>query len=117
MKLFEQIKNAGVVGAGGAGFPTHIKLQATAEWYIANRAECEPLLHKDRELMVHFAREIIHGLELSAQSVKAEKVAIGIKEKNAQAMDAIRQNIQNSPVQIQEFGDFYPSGDEYELVY
>ena len=47
----EQVQSCGVVGAGGAGFPTYVKLKAEAETVILNAAECEPLLHKDKELL------------------------------------------------------------------
>jgi Na+-translocating ferredoxin:NAD+ oxidoreductase RnfC subunit len=116
MKLVEQVKKSGVVGAGGAGFPTHIKLAAQAEWFLANGAECEPLLHKDREVMIHFANEIIQGLRLAGDSVKAEKISIGIKSKNQSAIKALRQAMGKTAFTITEFGDYYPAGDEYEVV-
>jgi len=115
--LADKIREAGVIGAGGAGFPTHIKLSAKPEWYLANGAECEPLLHKDKELMTHFPAEIIEGLILVGQAAGASKLAIGIKAKNKTAISAIQGSIQDSRVQIVEFGDFYPSGDEYEVVH
>jgi Na+-translocating ferredoxin:NAD+ oxidoreductase RnfC subunit len=52
--LSEKLLACGVVGAGGAGFPTHVKAASRAEFVIANGAECEPLIHKDAELMKHF---------------------------------------------------------------
>ena len=55
----EQIAEAGVVGAGGAGFPTHVKLQGQADTAIINAAECEPLLHKDKEVLRTFAEQVI----------------------------------------------------------
>lgn len=55
MTLLEQIKEAGIVGCGGAGFPTHVKLNCTVEYLIINAAECEPLLRTDRFLMLHKA--------------------------------------------------------------
>ncbi len=106
-----------MVGSGGAGFPTHVKLEAQAEWYLANGAECEPLMHKDRELMVHFGREVVDGLEKAADCVQAQKTAIGIKSKNRNAIDAIQAAIRRDSMHVHEFGDFYPAGDEYELVY
>jgi len=54
MQTAELIRNAGFVGAGGAGFPAHVKANAQVEYVIANGAECEPLLHKDFELMLHY---------------------------------------------------------------
>jgi len=117
MSLHEKIFDAGVVGAGGAGFPSHIKAKAKMEIVIANGAECEPLIHKDYELMLHFPEKIIRGLELLRESTTAKKSFFGIKEKNQDAIDAITSNISNGRMEIAKLGDFYPSGDEYELVY
>ncbi|RKY91065.1 MAG: NADH dehydrogenase subunit, partial [Ignavibacteriae bacterium] len=117
MSLSEKIFHAGVVGAGGAGFPTHIKTKANTEIVLANGAECEPLIHKDYELMLHFPEKIIRGLELLRESTSAKKAFFGIKEKNQNVIDAITSNISNDRIEITKLGDFYPSGDEYELVY
>ncbi len=116
MSLTEKIFNAGVVGAGGAGFPTHVKAQATVEFVLANGAECEPLLHKDYEIMLNFAPEIVHGMELMIEQTKANKGYFGIKTKNALAAAAIKKEISDK-IEMSFLGDFYPSGDEYELVY
>ena len=51
MSLVDNIRDAGIVGAGGAGFPTHVKVNCKAEYVIANGAECEPLLRVDQQLM------------------------------------------------------------------
>ncbi len=115
--LLDQVKQAGVVGAGGAGFPTHVKLQAQVEYYLVNGAECEPLMHKDRELMCRFSREVVQGLQWAADCVHADKRVFGIKSKNQSAIQALKTAIGSSPISIHEFGDYYPAGDEYELVY
>lgn len=117
MPLTDKIFNAGVVGAGGAGFPTHVKAGSKPEIVIANGAECEPLIHKDYELMVNFPEEIVRGMKLVLESTSAKKGYFGIKSKNASAIDAIRSRLDGSRIEIAELGDFYPSGDEYELVY
>lgn len=117
MNIIDKVKNAGVVGAGGAGFPTHVKLQATVEYLLVNGAECEPLMHKDRELMKNFAAEIIKGVELAAAAVEAKQVVIGIKSKNRSAIESIQKQINGKNIRIKEFGDYYPAGDEYELVH
>lgn len=114
MSLSEQIFEAGVVGAGGAGFPTHIKAKANSEIVLANGAECEPLIHKDYELMLHFPKVIVKGMELLIESTSSKKSFFGIKEKNQYAIDAINSN---GKIEFAKLGDFYPSGDEYELVY
>ncbi len=117
MNLSENLKNAGVVGAGGAGFPTHIKMNSTVEWFLINGAECEPLMHKDKELMTQFSHEIIEGIKLAYKSVGAAKAVIGIKSKNKKAITSLKKAIDDPAISIHEFGDFYPVGDEYELVY
>lgn len=117
MDLANLIKQAGVVGAGGAGFPTHVKSGSQVEFVLANGAECEPLLHKDYELMLLKAKEMIEGMALMIKSTGAKKGYFGIKTKNAKAIEAVKAAIGNHPIEITELGDFYPSGDEYELVY
>ena len=115
--LSEKIIQAGVVGAGGAGFPAHVKANSKVEFVLANGAECEPLIHKDFELMVHFAKDIIRGMELMLESTSAKKGYFGIKEKNESAIEAVKKELKNSPIELTFLGDFYPAGDEYELVY
>lgn len=117
MDIVELIKSSGVVGAGGAGFPTHVKAGSKVEFVIANGAECEPLLHKDYELMVHYPREVVAGLKLLMESTGAHHGIIGIKEKNRKAIDAIEAAIDDPRITVHLLGDFYPSGDEYVLVY
>lgn len=117
MSLKEIIYNSGVVGAGGAGFPTHIKAASSPEYLLANGAECEPLIHKDFELMLNFPGDVVNGAVLMMNATGAEKALIGIKSKNADAIEAIKKEIKDKRVGICELGDFYPSGDEYELVY
>jgi len=116
MTLSEKIFHAGVVGAGGAGFPAHVKAKSKVEFVLANGAECEPLIHKDYELMLHFPKEILNGFDLLIESTSAKKGYFGIKEKNAKAIAAIHKYL-NGKKELTKLGDFYPSGDEFELVY
>ncbi|MCS7315723.1 MAG: SLBB domain-containing protein [Bryobacterales bacterium] len=115
--LAEKLREHGVVGAGGAGFPTYVKAQARVECMIANGAECEPLIHKDVELMQTFPEEILAGLQRMARAVEARRVIFAIKEKNTRALEAIRSHARDGNLEIVLLGDFYPSGDEYEVVY
>lgn len=117
MSLDQKIFEAGVVGAGGAGFPTHVKAKSTVEFVLANGAECEPLIHKDLEIMKNFPKEIVNGMELMMQNTKAKKGYFGIKGKNAVAIEKIQEQFTNGKIEMTILGDFYPSGDEYELVY
>jgi Na+-translocating ferredoxin:NAD+ oxidoreductase RnfC subunit len=117
MTLVEKVKQAGVVGAGGGGFPAHIKLAAKADTVIANGAECEPLLHKDAAVMEHFSAQVVQGVLLSMEAVGAKEGVIGIKAKNKAAVEAMRAACNGDAVRVQLLGDYYPAGDEYDLVY
>ena len=105
-----------MVGAGGAGFPTFAKLSRDVNILIANGAECEPLISKDKELMRCFAPAIIQGLEIAGKAVSAKEIIVGIKEKNKQEVSALKQN---SPHRVKFclMKDVYPAGDEFVLVY
>lgn len=106
----------GVVGAGGAAFPTHIKLSSNAEVIIANAAECEPLLYKDEEILKNFTAPFLKGLELAARAVGAKRSVIGIKEKHLDIVSLLKKKISDK-MEIVLLGDTYPSGDEFLLVY
>lgn len=116
MSLAEQVRQAGVVGAGGGGFPAHVKISGNADTIIANGAECEPLLHKDAAVMEHRAADVVAGVQLVMQAVGARDGIIGIKAKKKHAVEAIQSACSGTPVRVHPLGDYYPSGDEYELV-
>ena len=78
----DQISEAGVVGAGGAGFPTHVKLAGRADTVLLNAAECEPLLHKDKEVLRDYLDQTIDGMTAAMSLVGAERAVVGIKEKS-----------------------------------
>jgi len=106
----------GIVGAGGAGFPTAVKLQRPAETYIVNAAECEPLLHKDKELLLHYGAEMLAGLRMAMDRVGARRGVIGIKEKYEDVIHALTPQLP-SDMEIRPLRDAYPAGDEFILVY
>ncbi|MBI5725362.1 MAG: 4Fe-4S dicluster domain-containing protein [Planctomycetes bacterium] len=112
----EHVRSAGVVGAGGAGFPTHVKLSAKADTAIINAAECEPLLHKDKEVLRNFADEVIEGLAAAMQLTGAKRGVIGVKEKYSDVIDSLRRKLA-SDMEILPLKDAYPAGDEFVLVY
>ncbi len=117
MDLKEQVRSAGVVGAGGAGFPTHVKLNSRVEYYLANGAECEPLLAKDNEIMKREAEDILRGTNLAGEYVGADKRYIALKEKHKRAVGEFRRLCPKHDIKMFLFGDFYPAGDEYEVVH
>src|SRR5208283_3725076 len=85
----DTIAEAGVVGAGGAGFPTHVKLAGKADTVLINAAECEPLLHKDKEVLRDYAETVIEGLRAAMQLVGADQGRIGIKEKYRDVIELV----------------------------
>ena len=89
-ETLQKIRNAGVIGAGGAGFPTYKKLDATVEHIIANGAECEPLLYKDREVMIQEQQIFMRGLEIMQQLTSANTVTISVKNKNRDVIEMLR---------------------------
>ena len=117
MNIVEQVRQAGVVGAGGGGFPAHVKLAGKADTVIANGAECEPLLHKDSAVMQHMAAQVVEGVRLVMRAVGANDGVVGIKGKKKEAVAAIETACKGTPVRVHLLGDYYPAGDEYELVH
>ncbi len=119
MELLDKIYEAGVVGAGGAGFPTHIKYDTSAKSLLINAAECEPLLHTDQYEMEHFSEEIIKGIMMVKEAIGAEDAVIGIKSKHKSSLKALEEAIENqkAPIKIHEMQSFYPAGDEQGLIY
>ena len=111
-----EIAEAGVVGAGGAGFPTHVKLAGKADTVLINAAECEPLLHKDKELLRAYADEVLEGLAVSMELVGASRGVIGVKGKYEDVIELLQQKLPPR-VDLVPLGDVYPAGDEFILVY
>ena len=79
-ELSSILQQNGIVGAGGAGFPTYAKLDERAETIILNCAECEPLLRLHRQLLEKYAKEIIDTFHMIGETVGAKEVIIGIKK-------------------------------------
>ncbi|WP_105617778.1 4Fe-4S dicluster domain-containing protein [Vallitalea okinawensis] len=119
MELIEKIYNAGVVGVGGAGFPTHIKLKCKVEYLIINGAECEPLLEVDKYLMREKNREIIRTTQMVGQLIGAKHMFIGLKEKYHEEILYLNEAIKELDAQIQLYSldNFYPAGDEQVMVH
>ncbi len=115
--LASVVQQAGVVGAGGAGFPTHVKLSAEAEIYIANGTECEPLLRADQHLMASEASSMLAGMKLAMDATGAGEGIIAIKKGYAAAIEALEALLPRYPaIRLHLFDSFYPAGDEYVVV-
>jgi Na+-translocating ferredoxin:NAD+ oxidoreductase RnfC subunit len=116
------LKNAlfdgGVVGAGGAGFPTHAKLSDQADTVILNCAECEPLIKVDRQLMVGYINEILSGMQMLVEAMGAKEGIIAVKKSYTASIEAVNSNIGNyKNLRLHVLPDIYPAGDEVVLIY
>lgn len=118
MELLKDIENAGIVGCGGAGFPTHVKLNCTVNTLIVNGAECEPLLKTDQWLMKHKAAQIIAATELCGHALGAQKLYIALKQHYTQAIQSLQAAIGEAGSKVELFllPNFYPAGDEQILT-
>ncbi len=112
----DRIEELGVVGAGGGGFPAAVKFRAQAGAVLVNAAECEPLLHKDKELLLHQPDALFAGLRAAMDRTGASEGVIGIKEKYTGVIAALESRLP-AGVRIFPLKDAYPAGDEFVLVY
>ncbi len=112
----DRVEELGIVGAGGGGFPTAVKLRTKVSTVIANAAECEPLLHKDKELLLHHAEPFLRGLRNIMDLVGASQGFIGIKEKYHEIIEALEHQVP-AGVRVVPLPDVYPAGDEFILVH
>lgn len=121
-QLIAIIKEAGIVGMGGACFPTHIKLtppeEKNIDSIIVNAAECEPYLTCDHRMMLEKSTEIVEGLKIILQMFPGVKGYIGIENNKPDAIEAMKkasENVQN--VEVKPLQTKYPQGAEKQLIY
>ncbi|WP_390889675.1 4Fe-4S dicluster domain-containing protein [Pseudoramibacter alactolyticus] len=118
MSLVDKVKSAGIVGAGGATFPTHVKIDATADVVIVNGAECEPLLRVDQQLMDLRASDMLEALQTVMDHTQAKEGIIGLKKKYVLAINNLNNLLKDYPkIKLCILNNFYPAGDEQTLVY
>ena len=119
MSITDQIAAAGVVGCGGAGFPTHAKLKGTFEHLIINGAECEPLLRTDRYIMLNKADELVRALCAITKELNIPKCTIALKADYHDEIASLEKAIAKAGAQIaiHQMESFYPAGDEQTIVY
>ena len=116
--LKQVMKENGIAGAGGAGFPAYAKLDKRADTIILNCAECEPLLKLHRQVLEKYAYEIVSTLELIADAVEAKDVIIGVKpsyQKAVAAVEAVLPSFKKTKIGL--LPEIYPAGDEVILIY
>lgn len=116
----ETVRNAGIIGMGGAGFPSYVKLATNLSndgYIICNAAECEPILeHNIRQIELE-AEKLIKAIRIAKKSTGASKAIIGIKLKNKDAIGALRKYIKpEDSIRFMPLKNIYPAGDERALI-
>lgn len=118
--VIEKVKNAGVVGAGGAGFPTFVKLNSKVKTLIANAASCEPLVTSDFALIETEPEKLLKAMTLVIDLTEAKEGFIAIKKKHTSTIKLLESSLKkydDKRVKLYLLDDFYPAGDEFILVY
>ena len=117
-ELSRIIKENGVVGAGGAGFPSYAKLDERTDTIILNCAECEPTLRLHRQLLKKFAKETLTMLTMLAETVGAEQVIVAMKAEYKTTRETLEHYLPEFPkVRLFLMEAAYPAGDEFVLIY
>lgn len=120
-EIVNRVKAAGVVGMGGACFPTHVKLcpppGTTPECVIINGVECEPYITSDFRLMMEKADELIEGVKILMAAVKVHKGYIGIEDNKPEAIELLTKKLENnSEIEVVPLQKKYPQGGEKQLI-
>ena len=120
--LLAAIRENGVVGMGGATFPTHVKYTLpqgkTCDWMILNGVECEPYLTADHRLMLEMTDQVIEGLEIAARILDVEHVAIGVEENKPEVIEKMRSRVRDRGLdfRVVSLETKYPQGGEKQLI-
>lgn len=118
MELAKIVCDAGILGAGGAGFPTYVKINCKAEYVLANGAECEPLLRVDQQVMQYYAADVVRGIRAVKEFTGAKRAVICLKEHYHEAVKALKAVLQDADdVELHLLDAYYPAGDEQQIVY
>ena len=119
--LKKRILDAGIVGMGGAAFPTHVKLSPPPEknidTLIINGAECEPFLTADHRLMLERTEEMLTGVAIAAKILRADRVFIGVEDNKMDAIKKLSASAEKYRIRVVPLHVKYPQGAEKQLIY
>ena len=120
-QMLMAIKDAGLVGLGGAAFPSHFKLNApddkTVDTLLINGSECEPYLTCDHRVMLEYPHELIQGIHFAMVATGTQKAIIGIEDNKMDAVESLQQHVQNEEnISVQAVETKYPQGSEKMLI-
>ena len=121
-EIINKVKEAGIVGMGGAGFPTHVKLSPKEpekiEYIIANCAECEPYLTADYRRMLENPEELVAGMKIILQLFDNAKGIFGIENNKPEAIKKMKELVKDEPrMEVVELKTKYPQGGERQLIF
>ncbi|MDY5730489.1 MAG: electron transport complex subunit RsxC [Eubacteriales bacterium] len=119
-EFLNKIRHAGIVGLGGAAFPTHVKLNPNAkvDTLIINAAECEPYLSTDNRLLLEHLDTVLDGVQMIQKKLNIDNVIIGIEDNKPEAIKALKNKILNIPnFKVKVLNTMYPQGGEKQLIY
>jgi electron transport complex protein RnfC len=119
--FIEQVRAAGLVGMGGAAFPTHVKYRLpegkACERFVLNGCECEPYLTCDHRLMVERAGDVVRGVRMVAPKLGASLSTIGVERNKPDAIEALRAAVgEGEPIEVRGLETKYPQGAEKMLI-
>lgn len=119
-EIRQRVKEAGIVGLGGAAFPTAVKLSPPKDkpidTVIINGCECEPMLTADYRLMLEYSDDILNGAEIIRLAVKARRLIVGIEDNKKQAFDLFREKTKENTTEVALLKTKYPQGAEKTLI-
>ena len=121
-EIIGKVKEAGVVGMGGAGFPTHVKLSPKEpdkiDYIIANCAECEPYLTADYRRMLEYPEELIGGMKIILKLFDNAKGVLGVEDNKPDCIAKLKELVKDEPrIEVCELKTKYPQGGERQLIY
>ena len=117
MELKKLMKNAGIVGAGGAGFPSYAKIAEGADTLLINGAECEPLLYTDYTILKHELPFVLEGINTVLDNTGIGSATLAVKEHTAERLSWFDGELLAEKIKIKVLPNVYPIGDEISLIY
>lgn len=119
-EIIDLIKEAGIVGMGGATFPTHVKLSPSPDkkidTFILNAAECEPYLTADHRMMLEYTSRIVSGVKIAMKALGVDKGIVGIEDNKPDAVKVMREAFQGTNITVVALPTKYPQGAEKMLI-
>lgn len=119
-ELLAVIKEKGIVGLGGAAFPTHIKLNPPAdtkiEALLLNGAECEPYLNSDNRVMIEDSEKVVEGIKIMKHILGVELAVIGIEDNKLESIEVMKNACKGTGIEVMPLKTMYPQGGEKSLI-